>query len=62
MLGSSPVYSRVSFAGLMSQQNADSHKVAGVRGGVIMRGCYIISENGTDDDYCDYNLLPPPSR
>jgi hypothetical protein len=49
MLGSSPVYSRISFAGLMSQQNADSHKVAGVHGGVIMRGCYIFALNGTDD-------------
>jgi len=62
MLGSSPVYSRISFAGLMSKQNADSHKVAGVHGGVIMRGCYIIAENGTDDDYCDFNVLPPSSR
>jgi len=42
MLGSSPVYSRMSFAGLMSQQNADSHKVADVHGGVVMRGCYIL--------------------
>jgi hypothetical protein len=47
------------FKWLMSQQNAVSHKVAGVHGGVIMRDCCIIAENGTDDDYCDYNLLPP---
>ena len=62
MLGSSPVYSRISFDGFMSQQNADSHKVTGVHGGVIMHSWYVIAENGTDDDYCAYNLLPPSSR